>query len=253
MRLDRSGHPSPSVWGHRALRGGTPAAMKAAQKPEDDIAVAQGWPRVGRGHRIRRYVNLGSDLGWLAFGIPLTVLRRGISVWYSPSNTISLSLARPAIVTIHDVNFLLQPGAYDRAYARFAEVMFRWSARHAWHVVTDSEFSRSQIIRTLGMDPKRISVLYPGIDHTSRPVASAKEVPPPGLGLPARYCLFVGQTEPHKNIELLLDAWRRDVPVDAHLLLVGPPGRDDHRLRVLASHPSLRGRITPWPGQRRTA
>lgn len=218
-------------------------AMESFRSPGDDIAVDRGWPRGGRGHRIRRYVNLGSDLGWLAIGIPMTVFRRGIDVWYSPSSIISPTLSRPAIVTIHDVNFLLQPDAYDRGYARYAEIMYRRSASRAWHVVTDSEFSRSQIISAFGIEPRRISVLYPGLDHALKPHVKPNEEAVPEPGPSARYCLFVGQTEPHKNLGLLLDAWQGDVPSDVQLLIVGPPGRDDQQLRVRADHPSLRGRI----------
>jgi glycosyltransferase involved in cell wall biosynthesis len=218
-------------------------AMEASTSRGDEIIVDRAWPRTARGHRIRRFVNLAADVGWLAVGIPITVFRRGIDVWYSPSNIISPTLRRPAIVTIHDVNFLVQPDAYDRGYARYAEIMFRRSAQHARHVVTDSDFSRSQIISAFGIEPTRISVLYPGLDHGSRAEMNREAIAAHPPGFAPRYCLFVGQTEPHKNVGLLLDAWQRDVPPDVHLLIVGPPGRDDQRLRVRADHPTLRGRI----------
>jgi glycosyltransferase involved in cell wall biosynthesis len=53
----------------------------------------------------------------------------------------------------------------------------------------------------------------------------------------------VGQTEPHKNIGLLLDAWRAGVPAELDLVICGPAGRDDARLREMAAAPELRARV----------
>ena len=118
------------------------AAMSATCPPGSEVTTAAGWPRLRRGHRVLRVANLASDLAWTSVGAPATALRRGVDIWYSPSNIVPPFAWRPSIVTIHDVNFLLDPGAYDRGYARYAEVLFRMSAQRAAHVITVSEFSR---------------------------------------------------------------------------------------------------------------
>jgi len=228
------------------------AAMTAACRPADALIAHRGWRRLGRGHRVLRSVNLVSDLAWTTAGVPLVVLRQRVDVWYSPSNIVPTVLQRPEIVTIHDVNFLLHPDAYDRGYARYAEVMFRRSARHADHVITDSEFSRSQLISAFGVSGDRVSVVYPGVDHMLAARAPAERVP----GLPERYALFVGQTEPHKNVGLLLDVWETAPPADLHLVIAGQPGCEHARVVERARRPPLADRVSilgkVTPGQLET-
>lgn len=228
------------------------AAMTAACQPTDAIIAHRGWRRLGRGHKLLRSLNLVSDLARTTLGVPLVVLSQRVDVWYSPSNIVPTVLQRPEIVTIHDVNFLLHPDAYDRGYARYAEVMFRRSARHAEHVFTSSEFSRSQLVSAFGISDHRVSVVYPGIDHALAARAPAEPV----SGLPERYALYVGQTEPHKNIGLLLDVWQSAPPADLHLVVAGQPGREHARIIERASLPPLAGRVSilgkVTPGQLET-
>jgi glycosyltransferase involved in cell wall biosynthesis len=227
-------------------------AMTAACRPTDAVITDRGWRRLRRGHRVLRSVNLASDLAWTTIGVPLVVLRQRVDVWYSPSNIVPTVLQRPEIVTIHDVNFLLNPDAYDRGYARYAEVMFRRSARHADHVITVSEFSRSQLMSAFGVSGDRVTVVYPGVDHVLAARAPAEPVP----GLPERYALFVGQTEPHKNVGLLLDAWESGLLGDLHLVIAGQPGREHARIVERTSRAPLAGRVSilgkVTPGQLKT-
>lgn len=215
------------------------AAMIMSAARDERIVPAQGFPRLRRGGRLRRYLNLASDLTWLTAGIGLLAVRHRLDAWFSPANILPLLLPRPAVVTIHDVNFLDHPETYDRAYARYARLMFRRSAARAAFVMTDSEYARGRIVERLDLTPDRVVVAYPGLDHRRLAGPAA-----PDPDMPARYALFTGQTEPHKNVGLLLDAWRVGVPDDLHLVIAGPPGRDDVRLRaVVAASPELRERV----------
>jgi glycosyltransferase involved in cell wall biosynthesis len=221
-------------------------AMRGKALPGDQLFAYRGWRRLARGHRWLRFANLAADLSWLGLGIPALALRDRLNVWYSPSNILPPLLPRPAVVTIHDVNFLLQPEAYERGYVRYATAMVGRSARRACRVITDSEFSRRQLIRAFRVPDEKVSVVYPGLDHALTRRAAPESVP----GLPARYALYVGQTEPHKNAGLLLDAWQFAPPADLALVIAGQPGRD-HRAIVdragrspLAGSVSVLGRVT---------
>jgi glycosyltransferase involved in cell wall biosynthesis len=217
------------------------AAMAAAPPRGAQLLPVSGWRRwraASRARLLQRVANLGIEVGWLAGGALATAARRRADAWFGPANVLPLTLPRPMVVTIHDLNFLTVPGAYDRAYARYAERAFRLSAQRAARVVTVSSASRDQVVTLLGVEPAKVSVVYPGADHLATVMPTDE-----ALGLPKRYALFVGQTEPHKNVALLLEAWRAGVPEDLHLVICGPPGRDDERLRHLAAGAGLRERV----------
>lgn len=217
------------------------AAMAAAPPAGAQLVAVNGWPRWRAAERLRplrRVANLGADVGWLTTGALAAAARHRADAWFGPANVLPPALPRPMVVTIHDLNFMTVPGTYDRGYASYAARAFRLSARRAARVVTGSKAARDEVVSRLGVDPGRISVVYPGVDHLAA-VAPAQT----DLGLPGRYALFVGQTEPHKNVALLLDAWRAGVPADLHLVICGPAGRDDERLRRLAGAAALRTRV----------
>ena len=217
------------------------AAMGAAPPAGAQLIPVGGWSRwrSSSGLRpLRRVANLGVEVGWLTTGALAAAARHRADAWFGPANLLPPTLPRPMVVTIHDLNFLAVPGAYDRGYMRYATRAVRLSARRAARVVTGSHAARDQVVAHLEVDPGRVSVIYPGADHLA-----ATEPSNADLGLPKRYALFVGQTEPHKNVALLLDAWRAGVPADLHLVICGPAGRDDDRLRKLAGAPDLRTRV----------
>jgi glycosyltransferase involved in cell wall biosynthesis len=215
--------------------------MAAAAPVDARLIPVGGWPRWRPSERLRplrRVANLGIDVGWLTAGALAAAARHRADAWFGPANVLPPTLPRPMLVTIHDLNFLTVPGTYDPGYARYATRAVRLAARRATRVVTVSNASRDQLVARLDVDPARVSVVHPGADHLTATQPASGDV-----GLPGRYALFVGQTEPHKNVSLLLDAWRAGVPADLHLVICGPAGRDDERLRRIADVPELRARV----------
>jgi glycosyltransferase involved in cell wall biosynthesis len=210
------------------------AALPAALGAGCEVVGFGGFPRARWRNAFRRPVNLAADLTWWTLGSSVRAAAGRIDAWYSPSNILPLALPRPKVVTIHDANLLDPHGGYDRGYVRVAAPLFRRSANAARVVLTDSEFARSAIADQLGIDPAKVVVAYPGIDHTS-----GAEPLDPDPGLPGCYALFVGRTEPHKNVRLLVEAWGRGVPEDLHLVVAGGAGGDDAAIRrAIAGSPA---------------
>ena len=229
LRHPRAGTARYAVELLRAMRAGA---------DHDELIEIPGWPRGPRGSRRWRAANLVSDVGWLTIGANLGAARHRVGAWYSPANTVPLWLPRPSVVTIHDTNFLSGTG-HDRAYAAYAEFVYAAAGRRARMVIADSEDARRRIASGLRIPIDRIVVAYPGIDHATPPAApdaGRREVPGP-------YVLFVGQTEPHKNVVRLVEAWDRGVPGDLALVIAGPAGRGEAALRDAISSSPARLRI----------
>lgn len=211
-------------------------AMQAASGPDILIETA-GWPRGPRGTRRWRLANAASDVGWAYVGALATAARQRVDAWYSPANTLPVALPRPRVVTIHDTNFL-SPGLHDRSYAAYARLAYRSSGRRAATVIADSHHAGRQLSRDLGIPANRIVVAYPGIDHST-----SVQPADPRYGVARPYALFVGQTEPHKNVVRLIEAWSAGVPADLGLVIAGPPGRDEARIMEAITRSPQRERI----------
>ncbi|MEO8272559.1 MAG: glycosyltransferase family 1 protein [Chloroflexota bacterium] len=218
------------------------AAMRHAANG-DEIHEVEGWRRLRRGGPFRRLANLAADLTWLRSGAARSVAEYRPAAWFSPSNLLPHGLGCPAVVSVLDTNVVTAARTYDRGYALYAARMFRSAARRADLILTISKSSKAHISEIFGVPGDRIRVAYPGIDHTLAGTPAARP-----RNLPARYALFVGQTEPHKNLVRLVEAWARGVPRDLDLVIAGPIGRGESDLANAISQSSVRHRIHRMSG-----
>jgi glycosyltransferase involved in cell wall biosynthesis len=150
--------------------------------------------RVGRlrGHAWEQW-----ELPWYARG----------GLLLSLANTGPL-LKRRQIVTIHDVSPLAMPSAYSPAFRRWYGFLLPTLARTARLVVTDSEFSRSELSRYARIEGSKVRVIGLSGDHIRR-VAADGEILRRLQLRPRGYALTVGSQSPHKNLKVVAEAMGR--------------------------------------------
>ena len=140
----------------------------------------------------------------------------GLDVFFAPAYTAPALSGIPLAVTIHDISFVAHP-----EWFRFREgLRRRWltrrSAQAASLILTDSEFSRSEIHNYFQIDRSRIHVIPPGVAarHGLRATESVSREP---------LVLFVGSIFNRRRVPDLIAAFARvsrDVP-EARLAIVG--------------------------------
>src|SRR5205807_6050856 len=64
----------------------------------------------------------------------------------------------PLVTTIHDLAFEQLPETFNRRSWMQLRLTVRRTARRAAHIITVSEYSRQDIIKTYGIAPERITV-----------------------------------------------------------------------------------------------
>src|SRR5437899_3958861 len=97
--------------------------------------------------------------------LPRILGRHKIDLLHSPHFLLPLVRPCPAVATIHDVIYLACPQDLpSRAGRLYYRVMMNACARLATRIITDSEYSRKEIVRYLHADPAKIEVIYPGVD-----------------------------------------------------------------------------------------
>jgi glycosyltransferase involved in cell wall biosynthesis len=137
-------------------------------------------------------------------------------LWF-PFNGLSWEprFAGPCVATLHDASTFVLPGFGDDARASFLA-----AARTCVHLLTDSQFSAGQLSLVLDVPPERLTVVPLGV-APPRP-ASPPAIDPTGFG---RFVLYVGGTEPRKDLATVLAAMRllaERKPV-LQFVHIGPP------------------------------
>ena len=181
---------------------------------------------------------------------PLALLRSHADLLHSPVNVLPLLCPVPAVLTIHDLSFLVYPDRLLAARQRYLEAFTRWSARRARLVMTDSAHTRSDVIRLLGVPAEKVRVVYPGVD-TSLAAATPQAVAAfrRERGLPDRFILYLGTLEPRKNLGTLLRAYDRLQHSGSRhvLVLAGGRGWMDDDIFRLVEELGLKDRVL-FPG-----
>jgi len=101
--------------------------------------------------------------------------------------------------------------------------------RRAKRVIAISQSTKTDLVRTYGIDPRRISVVGLGVDPVFRPLPNQEDLAGLGTarGLPARFILSVFSLEPRKNTLGAIEAFARFVATGGmphHLVLFGDRG-----------------------------
>ncbi len=117
------------------------------------------------------------------------------------------------IVTIHDITHLKYPISYSHMYKKYYEIVFPMMLKHSVHIITVSEFSKREISSYFGIDNKKISVVYNGVD--------TKIFKPKILENQERYILGVSSIAYHKNFISLIKAFSKLKTKNIKLYIVG--------------------------------
>ncbi len=154
----------------------------------------------------------------------LPQLAEGRLLW-SPCAAGPLGYA-PQVVTFHDLFPIEHPEWYSKSYSAWYAFLFRRLSRTATHLLAVSEYTKAQLVRHLGVEGDRITVVPNGVAPTLRPTTTLEAARTgAALALPSRrYLLSVSSLEARKNLKTVLEAWRvaqRTLPANIWLVLAG--------------------------------
>src|SRR5262249_8087707 len=156
----------------------------------------------------------------------------GADVVFSPAATTAyLRGLSPSVATIHDLIPVMVPSGSRRAnrLLRF----FYWSAaRLSRHLITDSRYSKADLVNHYNLPEEKVSVVYLGCDHANfNSTADDPEMVQAlkhRLGIKRPYIIHHGVIKSYKNLKRLIQAYRmvleRNRNLDFDLVLAGPLG-----------------------------
>ena len=119
-------------------------------------------------------------------------------------------MARPSVMTVHDLIFERYPQHHTRANRAFLRVAMPLFVRRADAIIAVSQHTRRDLLEVYATPPQKVYVVVEGIDERFRPAGEAdirrvKE----RYSIRRPYLLMVGTLEPRKNHALAFRALAR--------------------------------------------
>jgi glycosyltransferase involved in cell wall biosynthesis len=115
----------------------------------------------------------------------------------------------PVIVSIHDLSFEHLPETFKRRSRMQLRFTVRRTARKAAEIITISDYSRSDIIETYGINPANVTVTPLAAPASFAPVTDPAEIDRVARrhNISGDYILAVGSIQPRKNLNRLIEAY----------------------------------------------
>lgn len=138
---------------------------------------------------------------WEQLELPRFLSRRSNPLLLCLANTAPLHYTNK-VVTVHDLAFLHNPLWFSWKFRLFYNFLIPRIVQNAKHVITVSEFSKSEISQRLGVPVNKISVIYNAVDSRFAILNNQPKQPE------KQYILSVGSIDPRKNLKSVLEAHR---------------------------------------------
>lgn len=151
---------------------------------------------------------------WTLTGLQREILLNPPGVLFTPTHYTPLFVPCPSVISIMDLAFEKFPQFFKPRDLYQLKYWSKYSAKQAAHIITISENSKKDIVDIYRVDPKKITVAYPGYDK-SRFSLKVKKFNKYG-----NYFLFLGTLQPRKNLERLIAAYKL-LKTDCKLVIAG--------------------------------
>jgi len=143
-------------------------------------------------------VSLTPSLGYLTIRLPLHLKLYPVDIFLGVSQAVPIGVKK-AIGFVYDVGFLQAPKEYINEGHRL-RIQTEETINRSTHIITISESSKRDIMRTYHIDSSRISVILPGVSQIFIQPGDEMHVAHP-------YFLSVGLLKSGKRIPLAIQAF----------------------------------------------
>jgi len=156
------------------------------------------------------------DLGWYLGALPL--LARTADVLHCPTFRAPVRSRVPLVVTFHDLAVWRHPETFNTWTRRYSRAFIPRVAHAAARVIAVSEFTAGELVDLLGVPETKIRVIPNAVGP---PFTAAGDV------AEGDYVLAVSTLEPRKNLDRLVEGFRRADLNGCELRIVGARGWGD--------------------------
>lgn len=157
--------------------------------------------------------------------LPIYLLYNKIDVFIGMDGMLSLLSSKKQIAVIHDLNFFHYPRNLPFRNRLFYNIFYPLYAKKSKSIITVSEFTKQDIIKSYKINPNKITVVYCAAKSIFHPVSEMEKRNikiKHTSGKP--FFIFIGSIHPRKNLENTIKAFAiflKKANKDFKLILVG--------------------------------
>lgn len=155
---------------------------------------------------------------WEQYYLPRAIKRIKPDILHCTSNTAPLRLSKQTflVLTLHDILFMEKPAfSNGNWYQRFGNLYRRWIVPkvipNCSRIITVSDFEKTRIIQYFNLSSLKISMIHNAynkrFNENERINNEQFTIHEKKYHLPERYLLYLGNTDPKKNMKNVLKAY----------------------------------------------
>ena len=111
-------------------------------------------------------------------------------------------------IVIHDIAPIVHPEFFSSKYAKFSKFILPSLLRKSKQILTVSDFTKSEIMRVLNIEPNKISVV--GASSTlNLAEQDLLGIHSTSFDFEGSYMVLIGSHDPRKNLPFLLNIWNK--------------------------------------------
>lgn len=153
---------------------------------------------------------------------PLAILRSGIDLLFCPHFNAPFLCPVPFVATIHDLILHRYPNQASPAKQKAYRLLMNRTVKKSRALIAVSGFTKDEIVREYGSKySKKITVIHEAAsDEFIRKSAAACAPVLKKYSLGKPFFIYVGNAKEHKNVQMLIDAYRSLESTEMELVLV---------------------------------
>jgi len=162
---------------------------------------------------------------WFNHSVKKALKKTKADVFFSADGFLCLKTKVPQVAVIHDLNFEHYPKDLPKSARKYLKKYFPKFARKAAHIITVSNYSKEDIVKTYGIKPDKITVAYNGGSDLYQPISASERVMmTTELTKGDEYFVYVGALHARKNIGRMLrafESFKEETGSETKFIIVG--------------------------------
>lgn len=206
-----------------------------------DVKIEDKWPNNFKFH-VLNYKRF-----WTQIGLAQQTFKDKIDILFIPAHTLPIirKTGLKTVVTVHDLGSEYLPKMHQLKQRSYLSFIQKVQLKGVTHLIAVSNATKNDLVKKIGIDPKKITVIYEGYDKqifkqmkNDILVDSLKyyNLQPKG------YFLFVGTIQPRKNLERIIWAFSK-LKRSFNLVIIGKKGWLSDEIYVLPSRLNIEKKV----------